>query len=63
MYHDLLNRSPIRYRDPEIMIFLIIELLGSTSYNSILYNDPVPMNELKPHLLDAIRGIIRSHTT
>ncbi len=61
MYHDLLNRSPIRYRDPEIMIFLIIELLGSTSYNSILYNDPVPMNELKPHLLDAIRGIIRSH--
>ena len=48
--------------DPEVMLFLIIELVGSTGYSSIMYNDPVSLNDLKPHLEKTVRNIIETHT-
>ena len=47
------------YRNPEVMLYLIIELTGSTCYSSILYEEPVPIQELKPYLFQSIRQIIR----
>lgn len=41
------------------MLYLIIELTGSTCYSSILYEEPVPIQELKPYLFQSIRQIIR----
>ena len=41
---------------------MIIELVGSTGYSSIMYSDPVSLEELKPHLAETVRGIIRTHT-
>ena len=57
----LLENSEVRLRDPETMLFLIIELASSTSFSTILENDPVPFDELKPYLNDSIRAIIRNH--
>lgn len=48
------------YRNPEVLIFMIVELVGSTCYSSILNGIPVPIDELRPYLADAIRAIIRS---
>ena len=57
----LLENPSVRLRAPETMMFLIIELASSTSYSTILENDPIPFEELKPYLNESIRAIIRNH--
>ena len=39
---------------------MIIELLSGAIYSSILYEDPLPIDELKPYLFASIRSIMRS---
>ena len=61
-FYKTVEANPeIRLRAPETMLFLIIELAGSTSYSTILENDPVSYEELKPYLNESIRAIIRNH--
>ena len=57
---EAFETSHTRYRNPEVMIFMILELLSGTIYSSILYEDPLPIDELKPYLFDSIRSIMRS---
>lgn len=54
--------SNVTLKDPEIMGFIIVELINSTTYSAILGNAPVSLDKLLPYLNDTIRGIIRSHT-
>ena len=49
------------YRDPEIMLYLILELTGSASYSAIVNSEPVNIEELKPHLLKAISAILTQY--
>ena len=58
-YCRLLKESGLHFNDPEIMIYMIIELISGTSYNSILYNQPKPIEELKPYLYETVKSIIR----
>ena len=37
---------------------MIIELVSSTCFNSILYKEPLPINEFKPYLYEEIRNLI-----
>lgn len=61
-YYKLLEESPsVHIRNPETMLFLIVELAGSASFSTILENDPISFEELKPDLYLAIRAIIRAH--
>lgn len=62
IYKTIINESDTDYKDPEIMLFMIIELVSSTCYSTILYSEPVSMDELKPYLETAVRGIIKAHT-
>lgn len=59
-YLQLLSTNKHTYRNPELMLFTIIELVGSTCYSCILYEQPVPLDEYRPHLHKAIHGILRS---
>lgn len=61
LYTRLLNREDYKFKNPEIMLFMIIELISSTCYSSILYSEPVSIDELKPYLFDSIRDIIKRH--
>lgn len=61
MYLNLLKEDKHDYKEPEIMLFTIIELVGSTAYSCILSNEPVPINEYKPYLFQTILMIIESH--
>lgn len=63
VYLKMLNEEPLNFKNPEVMLFLIIELVGSTCYSSILYEEPLPIEELKPDLYETIQAIIRNHTT
>lgn len=59
-YRNALAKSGLTFRDPEILLFMIIELIGSTCHSSILTKEPVDIETLKPHLYDAIHSIIQS---
>lgn len=61
IYYKMLEDAPCEFRDPEIMLFMIIELVSSTCYSAILYSEPCSLDELKPHLYDTIRLIIENH--
>lgn len=61
IYDTMISDSPKKLKDPEIMIFMIIELVSSTIYSAILYNEPVSLEELKPYLYDTVKTIIRQH--
>ena len=50
-----------QYNDIPVMLFTIVELAGSAGYNSIIYGEPLPIDEYKPFLNRAVRMIIRSH--
>ena len=62
IYSRILDRADYNLKDPEIMLFMIIELASSTCYSSILYEEPASIDVLKPYLYDSIRGIIKRHT-
>jgi len=62
IYELMVKNAKAEIRDPEIMLFLIIELVGATAYSSIIFTDPVNLSELKPHLYKTIRGIVREYT-
>jgi AcrR family transcriptional regulator len=60
IFEKSIAESPIKYRNPEVMVFEIIELVGATSYSSILFKEPLPLQEFKPHLIQAVRAIMQS---
>ena len=62
LFYKLLEEcQEVHIEAPDTMLFLIIELASSTSYSTILENDPVSYEELKPYLNASIRAIIKSH--
>ncbi|MDE6034526.1 MAG: TetR/AcrR family transcriptional regulator [Ruminococcus sp.] len=61
VYYSMLADAPCEFSEPEIMLFLIIELVSSTCYSAILYGEPCSLDELKPHLYNTIRLIIQRH--
>lgn len=50
------NNIPLK--NPEVTLYMIIELVSSTCFNSILYNEPLPITEFKPYLYETIRTMI-----
>lgn len=62
IYSKMLALAGCEFTDPEIMLFLIVELTGSTCYSAIIQGEPCSLDGLKPHLFAAIRDIIRAHT-
>ena len=59
-FHTVFEESEKKYKNPEVLIYMIIEMTGSICYSPILYNLPLPIGQMKPYLLDSIRQIIRS---
>ena len=61
IYNNMLEESGHKFRDPEVMLFIIIELVGSTGYSAIMFNDPISLDALKPHLEQTIRSIVQNY--
>lgn len=61
IYETMINDSPKKLKDPEIMLFMIVELVSSTIYSAILYNEPVELEILKPYLYSTVKTIISKH--
>ncbi len=57
-YQTMLRESGRQFRNPELMLYMIVELINSTCHNVILNQEPVTLAELKPELYNVIRDII-----
>lgn len=57
-YQIMLEESGRRFRNPVLMLYMIVELINSTCHNVILHQEPVTLAELKPELYNVIRDII-----
>ena len=58
VYQKMLESADCKLKDPELMLFMIIELVSSTCYSVILYSEPTTLQEFKPYLYNAIKNII-----
>lgn len=52
------GENNLTLKNPDVTLYMIIELVSSTCFNSILYKEPLPINEFKPYLYDTIRNLI-----
>lgn len=59
-YTELIQTSGRMFRNHELMIYMIVELVNSTCYNVILYEAPVKLAELKEELYKLIPVIIKN---
>lgn len=53
------EENHIALKNPKVTLFMIIELVSSTCFDSILYQNPLPIQEYKPYLYDTIRSFLR----
>ncbi len=59
VFIKLFKDSEVSYANPEVLLFMVIEFVSSTTYSSVLYGEPLSIDELKPYLETSIRQIIR----
>ena len=61
IYHLFIKgveENNIKLENPDVTLFMIIELVSSTCFTSILEKEPLPINEYKPILYNTIRKLI-----
>lgn len=57
-YMALLGESGRTFRNPDLLLYMIIELISSTCYHVILQQEPVTLDELKPELYGTIQDML-----
>lgn len=50
-----IEENNIKLDNPQVSLFMIIELVSSTCFTSILYSEPLPIKEYKPFLHKEIK--------
>ena len=58
---ELVAADDYEYKDVDVMLFTSVELAGSAGYNSMMYEEPIPIDDYKPFLYRTVRLIIKSH--
>ena len=58
LFLEGIQRENIKLENPEVTLYMIIELSSSTCFNSIVNKDPLPIEDFKPFLYSAIRKIL-----
>jgi len=60
LFVEDVKRNNIKLKNPEVTLFMIIELTSSTVFSSITTGKPMLIEEFKPYLYDAIRNLIEA---
>lgn len=60
LFRNGVKENNIKLKNPDVTLFMIIELVSSTCFNSILYNEPLPISEYKNYLYPVIRHLIEN---
>ena len=61
IYDAVFQGNHDQYENPEIMVYMIIELVSATCYSAILVGDPASIEDLKPYIFRTVRQIMQSH--
>ena len=61
IYYELIEEAPFEFKNPKIMLFMIIELVSGVCYSSILHEEPCNIEEMKPYLYSSIKAIINQN--
>ena len=62
IYYQILSESGRTFKDPEIMVYMIVETVSGSTYSPILYSQPAPIEDMKPYIFESVRTIIKQHT-
>ena len=61
--YDVLGRlragEELKFKNKDVLVYMIVELVSSSCYSAILYNEPVSIEELKPYIFETVKGMIR----
>lgn len=58
LFKQRVEEEHLALKNPDTVFFMIIELVGATIYNAILFELPLPIETFKPHLYDAIKKLL-----
>lgn len=53
------EENHIALKNPKVTLFMMIELVSSTCFDAILYQNPLPIEEYKPYLYETIRNFLK----
>lgn len=53
------EENKIKLENPSVTLYMIIELVGSTCFNSIMNKEPISINEYKPYLFSTIKKMLK----
>ncbi len=59
MYKELISSESYEWRNPELMLYTIVEFVSSTVHSIIIEKEPVDLETYKPYLFSCIRSIIQ----
>ena len=54
-----INDNKIKLKNPDVTLYMIIELVSCTCFNSIINKDPLPIDLYKPYLYNVIRKMVK----
>lgn len=57
-FEKIIKENNIPIKNPKITLFMVIELTSSVVFTSIILNEPLPIDELKPYLYEKIKKIL-----
>lgn len=57
-YYELIHSDGSHWKDADLMLYTIVELVSSTCHSIILNQDPVDLENYKPYLFECIRKIV-----
>ncbi len=57
-YDELLHSDGSNWKEPDLMLYTIVELVSSTCHSIILNQDPVDLEYYKPYLFACIRKVV-----
>ena len=55
---EIIKENNLKIANPEVKLFMIIELTSSTVFTSITTGKPLPIQEYKKYLYDEIRKML-----
>ena len=58
MFENHYKDTDIKRDDVEKLLFMIVDLVGSVCYSSIILNQPASIDEMRPILFSTIKKII-----
>ena len=55
-----IKKNGEKIKKPKLLLNMIIELVGATCYNSIVFSEPLPINDYKYFLFDNVKALIEN---